>query len=110
MDCIEVNAREFPEEECSKIMQKSEEFTILSSKHRSQICKAIASDVEQQPKDNTCAYIVVNAYKSFDEFYLGLEAELAQWQQDKISLDLETAQLESSKSVTAAVHDLVVAT
>ena len=82
MECTEVNARLSAANECMLIMKKNSVFTILSHLNRELICDAIADDVNHYENsiENTCAFVVVSTFNSFNDFYRGLESELALWQ------------------------------
>ena len=98
MNCIEANARVSPADECQTIMKNNADFSILSMSNRVLICNAIAEDAKytQNSQNNTCAFVIVSTYNSFNDFYRGHESELATWQIQRINNDLTNFKKASS--------------
>jgi len=73
------------------------DFYLLGADQKIEICKAIEADMVG--REDACGFITVSAFQSYNLFYQGLEAELAEWTINKLEGELET--LEATASTMA---------
>ena len=83
------------------------EFVLYSQDQKLRVCEAVAADLALTETTDYCGYITVSTYQTYNQYYQGLQEQLATWQ---ISLEknyLLGLEDEVSESVSLSVSSMV---